>query len=349
MDFLEEEQQSISKNDKFYKTFRIITNCVFVPFLILILISSVLMYKSKVKNEVPSLFGYSAVKILTGSMQPEFKEGDLVMVRVTNPSQIKIGDIIAFYQFVDMNADLNEDDLQDYDSSLSGNQNINGSTFFGDGASNTAQKQVAKYSKVIFHRVYSVRVNQNPNDKYFKKLFFQTKGDNNDYLDSDYWIMEDYVVGTYNSHNSFLSGFFSFCTSLFGIIILIIIPSLFLIAYLSMDFIREYRKVALETSLQKNKQIKLQKSLEEDSKSVDNNKKQDAEILTESELKLKYFEDKLNNNKQESNSVLNQTENKDNLSQSKPAIPVVKKDIPKAPLKIPPKPPVKPKIPPKKD
>ena len=69
------EQQRTLKpvNEKFYKTIRILGNILFVPFFLLILLCSILMFSAKSNNEVPSLFGYSAVKILSGSMTPEFK------------------------------------------------------------------------------------------------------------------------------------------------------------------------------------------------------------------------------------------------------------------------------------
>lgn len=49
------------------------------------------------KGQVPSLFGFSMLTVLTGSMEPTLPESSLILVRQTDPSQIREGDIITFY------------------------------------------------------------------------------------------------------------------------------------------------------------------------------------------------------------------------------------------------------------
>lgn len=48
-------------------------------------------------GEAPSVFGYSAMRVLTGSMEPEIKTNTLIIVKKTAPEQIAVGDIISFY------------------------------------------------------------------------------------------------------------------------------------------------------------------------------------------------------------------------------------------------------------
>ena len=84
-------------NETFYKTIRIVGNVLFIPFFIIILFSTILMFSAKMRNEVPSLFGYSAVKILTPSMVDgegdEYRQGqrlqtyscDAALMRRTGP------------------------------------------------------------------------------------------------------------------------------------------------------------------------------------------------------------------------------------------------------------------------
>ena len=48
-------------------------------------------------GEAPSVFGYSAMRVLTGSMEPSIKTNSLVVVEKTSPEQISKGDIISFY------------------------------------------------------------------------------------------------------------------------------------------------------------------------------------------------------------------------------------------------------------
>ena len=87
---------------KIFDILDIITNVLIVPVLLIGLFCSILMFSAKQHNGVPSLFGYSAVRILTGSMhtseQPEFAEGNVVLVKKVNPETLKVGDIIAFYK-----------------------------------------------------------------------------------------------------------------------------------------------------------------------------------------------------------------------------------------------------------
>ncbi len=49
------------------------------------------------KNEVPSVFGYSFMQVATGSMEPTIPTGAVIIVRETDPADVKIGDVITFY------------------------------------------------------------------------------------------------------------------------------------------------------------------------------------------------------------------------------------------------------------
>ncbi|MCL2106514.1 MAG: signal peptidase I [Oscillospiraceae bacterium] len=43
-----------------------------------------------------SLLGYRFYNVLTPSMQPAFKPGDMIFVKLTKPSEVKVGDIVTF-------------------------------------------------------------------------------------------------------------------------------------------------------------------------------------------------------------------------------------------------------------
>ena len=47
---------------------------------------------------VPSLLGYEAYNVVSGSMEPTIPEGSVIYVEHTEPSAIVVGDIIAFYK-----------------------------------------------------------------------------------------------------------------------------------------------------------------------------------------------------------------------------------------------------------
>ncbi len=49
------------------------------------------------KSPEKNLFGYRAYNILSGSMEPELKKGDLVVVKVTPPEDIQVGDVVTYY------------------------------------------------------------------------------------------------------------------------------------------------------------------------------------------------------------------------------------------------------------
>ena len=48
-------------------------------------------------GEAPSIAGYSVFRITTGSMEPTYPVDTLILVKKTDPSEIKAGDVISFY------------------------------------------------------------------------------------------------------------------------------------------------------------------------------------------------------------------------------------------------------------
>ena len=48
-------------------------------------------------NEVPGVAGYKPMLVLTDSMSPTIKSGDLIIIKEINPNELKIGDIITFF------------------------------------------------------------------------------------------------------------------------------------------------------------------------------------------------------------------------------------------------------------
>lgn len=62
--------------------------------LILSIIINIIYCKFIKKSEINQLFGYSCLKVLTGSMEPEIKAGENIIIKKSN--DYKIGDIITF-------------------------------------------------------------------------------------------------------------------------------------------------------------------------------------------------------------------------------------------------------------
>lgn len=49
------------------------------------------------KGKVPTVLGFSVMKIQTGSMEPEYKTGSIIITRQVSPEKLKVGDVISFY------------------------------------------------------------------------------------------------------------------------------------------------------------------------------------------------------------------------------------------------------------
>lgn len=68
---------------------------ILIPILV---INLTLIIKSYVhEDQVPGIGGYSPLIVLTDSMYPEIESGDLIIVRQTDPAEVKVGDVISFF------------------------------------------------------------------------------------------------------------------------------------------------------------------------------------------------------------------------------------------------------------
>lgn len=69
-------------------------------FIFLLLISAALLFSIlQAKNnpgQVPNILGYKALTVLTGSMEPKLKPGDLVILQSIDPVAVKIDDVITY-------------------------------------------------------------------------------------------------------------------------------------------------------------------------------------------------------------------------------------------------------------
>ena len=67
---------------------------------VLIIVAALLILLSVVltgRNEAPSILGYSVFRVVTGSMEPEIAEGDLIVVKHVEVPEVAVGDVISFY------------------------------------------------------------------------------------------------------------------------------------------------------------------------------------------------------------------------------------------------------------
>ena len=64
---------------------------------LVVLVAIVSIMAKKIKGEIPYFFGYSVMNIVSGSMEDTIPEGSYILIKKTDPSEIRKGDIICFF------------------------------------------------------------------------------------------------------------------------------------------------------------------------------------------------------------------------------------------------------------
>ena len=57
----------------------------------------VTLIAAHMRGDVPRIFGYSLINIVSGSMEPEIEKGAYILIEEVEPEEIKKDDIICFY------------------------------------------------------------------------------------------------------------------------------------------------------------------------------------------------------------------------------------------------------------
>ncbi len=78
---------------KTIKVLRFMTNLLFILFVIMFTYVFVIIYR----GGVPKFFGYSVLRVISVSMEPEISQGDLIYVKEVSEDDIEVSDIITFY------------------------------------------------------------------------------------------------------------------------------------------------------------------------------------------------------------------------------------------------------------
>lgn len=90
----------MEKRAKFtaHKAFTVLGTVLCIILLPILVINLTLIVKSYVnKEEVPSIGGYLPMIVLTDSMYPEIKSGDLIICKTADADTVKENDVIAFF------------------------------------------------------------------------------------------------------------------------------------------------------------------------------------------------------------------------------------------------------------
>ena len=222
-----------------------VTNILIIPVLVLSVICSIVMINAKRSNSVTNLFGYSLVTILSESMVDSgFEVDDTVMVKQEDTTEIKVGDVIAYYKYLETNGDVKQlakraeakEEIEVTEASYFNGNTPNYSKFsswrlyfnkvFANltyTATEASERAVRANSTIIFHQVVDIVEYQN-------SLWFRTwgtsnvDGNGNPQYDS-YWIKEDYVIGVYTNTSSVVRSFLGFASTNTGIIWMVEVPS----------------------------------------------------------------------------------------------------------------------------
>lgn len=225
-----------------------VTNIIIIPILVLSVICSIVMINAKRSNNVPNLFGYSLVTILSGSMENSgFYEDDTVIVKDIDTSEIEVGDIIAYYTYIETYSDIKQ---AAQTASAQEKTEITEASYLKDGgkvppdkstvsswklqlnkifanltytATDASERAIRANKKITFHQVVDVIDYQN-------SRWFKTWGTSN--LDShgnpnydSYWIKEDYIIGVYTNTSLVVRSFLGFASTNTGIIWMVEVPS----------------------------------------------------------------------------------------------------------------------------
>lgn len=78
------------------KALKVILNIVFYLLLAIMIYISFIVINASRKGEQPEVFGCKFYVVLTGSMQPDIKPGDLIIIKSIDPGDVKVGDVITF-------------------------------------------------------------------------------------------------------------------------------------------------------------------------------------------------------------------------------------------------------------
>ncbi|MEG0771346.1 MAG: signal peptidase I [Clostridia bacterium] len=63
----------------------------------LVVIAAVFIMVNVMNNKIPSIAGYSMIRVVSGSMEPSIHIGDYLLIKKTDPEKLENGDIITFY------------------------------------------------------------------------------------------------------------------------------------------------------------------------------------------------------------------------------------------------------------
>lgn len=165
---------------------------------LIVFVGGIKIYQAVSKD--PYIFGYQFPVVLTDSMEDKYMVNDMIIVKKVKPEEIKVGDDISFYWNIngaEMSMTHRVKELTYYeDVSLNEGYHY---TFVTSGINKTSSQCPDSFG--------------NPGDCTYQTQAFH----------------EDRLIGKVISNSKFLSTCYQFVSSIWGLIIIILIPSMYLI------------------------------------------------------------------------------------------------------------------------
>ena len=79
------------------KFISVVENLVIIVLVFVLVIGAISKLQSNKDNSLPSIIGLRTFTVLTGSMNPKIKPGDIVVIREVESNSIEVGDVITYY------------------------------------------------------------------------------------------------------------------------------------------------------------------------------------------------------------------------------------------------------------
>jgi len=229
---------------KFYKIVSKIIDICMIPVMLLAIFCCFTMFNAKRQNLVPNVLGYSLIVPVSGSMRASgFEPGRTVLVRTANPKGLEVGDIIAYYKYIETGRQINPSKYAVY-TAPEGTNKIASLDFNALIGNRNAEmvKAGGNQTPIIFHQIVEIRQDSAGN------LWFKTKGTSNPTADS-WWVRDVYIVGVYEEVSPILHNIFTFVGSANGIIWLVVIPIAIIMFMLALEFIDNWDRYETEQKL----------------------------------------------------------------------------------------------------
>lgn len=86
-----------SKGDIAKKIIKIVLKLLYQLLVFMCIILTIIIILQKVSDSNRTILGYRIFRVITGSMEPEYDIGEVVICKETAPSKIKVGDDIVYY------------------------------------------------------------------------------------------------------------------------------------------------------------------------------------------------------------------------------------------------------------